>query len=760
MQTSSLTARIEAELTERLNDVQRAAVLHDRGPLLIVAGAGSGKTRVITHRIAYLARIRNVRPWNICAVTFTNKAAGEMRERLGGLLGPMGGNVFVRTFHSLGLYVLSRHPELAGLKSGFTIIDQAAQISLLKRLLKDKRVDPARLSAQAVANVINRLRDDYVSPATPGARRDPFAAEMSEIYVEYARRLRAANSLDFADLLYETVRIFHEHPETLAHYQDLWQYLMIDEYQDTNRVQYLLGRLVAQARENIMVVGDDDQSIYSWRGADISNILSFNRDYPSAKILRLEENYRSTPVILRAASSIIANNKERHPKTLFTRREAGEPARLAVYEDETDEAASVVSRIQSLHSQGVSYRDCAIFYRTNAQSRVFEKALREQGLPYVLVGDIRFYERKEIKDMIAYLSVIINPADELALERIINAPARGVGETGFAKLVNLARSHNITLLEALSHSHELPNFRAHKQVLELQRKFAAWRAMFEAGQPPSKIAEAALRESGYLEALQKESGHENEGRIENLMEFVAGLQRYEQDYAESAAAAYDPDQDPAQYDPETAGPRAGAPNLADYLQRISLYTSDTETTAEDACVYLMTLHNAKGLEFPNVFITGVEEGYMPHSLALEEGGLEEERRLMYVGLTRAEERLFLSTCRRRFVFGGFQDRLPSRFLKEMDPDVFESGAAPTAVRRPTATPRAGAGANQIQWKSSPAAALTFAPGDRIRHAKYGPGRITEAEKAPAGQKVTIRFDADGQARKFLTAYTPLTLLDP
>ncbi len=800
--TRTLKDHIADELTGKLNEVQRTAVLHDEGPLLIVAGAGSGKTRVITHRIAYLARIRDVFPWKIAAVTFTNKAAGEMRERLEALMGPMAQNVFVRTFHSLGLYVLTRHAQLAGLKSGFTVLDQQAQAQLLKRIMKERKIDPKQLSHQAIASEINRARDAFQAPAEYAANHKDIYSEMiADVYTEYMARLRENNAVDFGDLQFETLRIFQRYPEVLADYRKLWRYFMIDEYQDTNRVQYLLGKMIAEEHRNIMVVGDDDQSIYSWRGADITNILSFEEDYPEAKILRLEENYRSTPLILKAASSVIANNKARREKTLFTRSAGGQRIHQTAYDDETQEAMNIVSRARSCKSKGVKYKDMAVFYRTNAQSRVFEKVLRENNINYVLVGALRFYERKEIKDLLAYLNVIINPADDLSLERIINTPARGVGDTGLGRLQNLARMAGSSVLEALPRAGEIPNFRAAKKVQTLFEQFREWRALHEAGELPSIIASQVLKESGYLSTLQQDPSHEAPARIENLNEFVGALQQYEQEFDEREISAYDPGVDPERFSviPDTgeivaqnqsagdAVPQAPAvdsggqesfsgPNLADYIQRISLYTTDTEgagggeaTDEPEDFLYLMTLHNAKGLEFPVVFLSGLEEGYLPHSLSVEENNIEEERRLVYVGITRAREQLFLSYARRRWMFGSGQDRMASRFLDEIDPDVVEQeesrsaygGGYGGAAGYGTRSPRASAGVGRMEWKSGPAGksgggGAKFAGGDRVHHQKYGPGSIVATEQTPTGQKVTILFDGEDRERNFLTMYTPLT----
>ncbi|MCB1326553.1 MAG: UvrD-helicase domain-containing protein [Spirochaetales bacterium] len=727
----ALKERIESELLEGLNPVQREAVLHDRGPLLIVAGAGSGKTRVITHRIAYLVRLRDVRAYNVAAVTFTNKAAQEMRERLSQLMGPLGSEVFVRTFHSLGLHILSRNAEAAGLRSGFSVIDTSGQNTVLKAILKEWRIEGDGISPAAIAHRINQARDALVGPAEYAREADDFYTRaVARVYPEYIKRLRAINAVDFGDLLFETVSLLESNSEVLEKYQRLWQYFMIDEYQDTNHAQYMLGRLIARNHENIMVVGDDDQSIYSWRGANIANILEFEKDYGSAKVLRLEENYRSTARILSAANSVIKNNEQRRAKTLFTTREEGAHLEYQAFPDDESEARSVVSRLQSLRSRGYSYADMAVFYRTNAQSRVFESALREAGVPYLLVGDIRFYERKEIKDLLAYLQVIVNPADDLSLERIINVPPRGLGNVGLDRLRNHAIQKGQPLASILEAADQVPNLRGYRKVQTLGQLLEEWSAAARLGSAPSELAESVLDRTGYLQMLRADTSPDAPGRIDNLYELIGSMRSFEEERA-------------------SRGPEARA-DLAEFLQTVSLETS-VEGEASEPGVFLMTLHNAKGLEYPIVFLTGFEEGYLPHSLSVDEGNTEEERRLLYVGITRARDQLFLSACRRRRVFGSYQDRLPSRFLEELEPGVFSNPPV-----RGSGAPRAAAGMGRIAWKEE-ARPENYRAGERVRHARYGPGTIRTVENTVAGQKLAIAFDSDEERneRAFLARYTPL-----
>lgn len=764
---SDFRAQLETELLGGLNEVQRAAVTHDRGPLLIVAGAGSGKTRVITHRIAYLCRIKNVAPYRIVAVTFTNKAAEEMRHRLETLMGPMARDVYVRTFHSLGLYLLTRNAQAAGFKSNFSIYDSAAQTSLLKSILKDFKIDSQQIAPGYAADLINKARDSLIAPEKYVAEGF-YAEELSRIYREYIKRLRANNALDFGDLLYESVRLLLRNDEVRERYQTLWRYLMIDEYQDTNFAQYKLGQLIAAEHRNIAVVGDDDQSIYSWRGADVSNILNFEKDHQGCRVLKLEENYRSTAPILHAAAAVIAHNEKRLNKTIYTTRDGGEPLRFTMYDNEYAEAEAIVSRIRSLRRQGRSLADMAVFYRTNAQSRVFEQLLLEQNLPFVLVGSFRFFERKEIKDILAYLAVIVNPADSISLERIINVPGRGVGDTSVERLQAFAAAEGISLLEAMGRASEIPRMRPASTLKALQRLFSEWQAMHTAGESPARIVEDLLDRSGYLSSLKKEHSPEAASRLDNISQFVDAIMEYEEQFSAPVLAADGPvveDGGPvvAADAPvvEDEGQNPTHPNLEDYLQKLALFTSDTETGVNrptDDPLLLMTLHNAKGLEFPTVFLTGMEEGYLPHSLSIEDGNIEEERRLLYVGITRAKEDLFLSACRSRRIFGSFQPRRVSRFLDEIPPEDLLRDGSGSAI---SGTPRAG-DARQAGARTRPNDAFTqtlsYSVGERVEHRKYGLGVISAVEETVAGQKVSVHFGPDEGTKHFLTRYTPMRKL--
>ena len=767
VQKESPQSEIETELLAPLNPVQRQGVAHVNGPLLIVAGAGSGKTRVITHRIAYLVRVHGLSPWNIAALTFTNKAAEEMRIRLEGLIGPMARNVFVRTFHSLGLYIISHNPEALGLKSGFSIVDQSGQKSLIKSILKEEKLEQNFLEPAAIANQINKARDSMMSPDALIHAKVGYAEEMAHIYKIYIRRLRRNNSLDFGDLLYESVRLMEKDPELQKRYSQLWRHFLIDEYQDTNHVQYRLGRLIAKDHKNIMVVGDDDQSIYSWRGADIQNILSFEKDYPHAKILKLEENYRSTAVILQAASSLIANNSQRRDKTLFTSKtfKEGSPIFYQSYDDENTEAYGVTQQIMDYRSRQIPLEQMAIFYRTNAQSRVFERILRENNLPYVIVGDIRFYERKEIKDLLAYLSLIVNPEDDLSLERIINVPARGIGQTGLRHLQALALSQDKSLLASLLEAESIPNLRSHRRMKALHGLFQNWRKLHLAGLPPSEIAERVIEDSGYLEALRNDASFESEGRIANLSEFISSLKEYEEEYSQSASEEYDS----KEIENAEIEDRPLQPDLGDFLQSIALYTNEKkENTADESCLYLMTLHNAKSLEYRCVFLCGAEEDYLPHKLSVGEGNIEEERRLLYVGITRAREYLHISYARERRLFGSLQPRLPSPFIEEIDPELFATKPQNTHRSHSTYEPSASftrgsaktafarSGGHALREAARPLDLETYSPGEQVYHQRYGQGIVLKAEKMPIGQKLCIQFESESRTRLFLSQYTPLS----
>lgn len=729
--------QIEDDLLRGLNPVQREAVLHETGPLLILAGAGSGKTRVITHRIAYLIRIRKVRPGSIAAVTFTNKAAREMADRLAALIGPLAEKVTVRTFHSLGLYIIRNHYKEAGLSSNFSIYDSAAQKALVKQILKEQKIEKGFLSPEAVISRMEKARDSLRGLADFESARDPYSLAIRDIYSIYKERLRANNAVDYSDLIFESVLLLRNNEEVRSYYADRWQHFLIDEYQDTNHAQYVLGSVITAKHKNIVVVGDDDQSIYSWRGADLRNILEFEQQYPETKVLKLEENYRSTPEILKIASSVIANNAQRKEKTLFTSQPAGEKVKVSIFDNEHDEARVVVSKIRTYRRDGIRLADMAVFYRTNAQSRVFEDMLREANLPYVLYGGFRFYDRKEIKDMIAYLQVLVNPGDDVSFARIINVPARGIGEKSVEKIRMEAAIRSVSLFDQTGDAASVPGLRSHSKLTDLYEKFLSWQSIAET-ELPSEVAGRVFEQSGLMQSFQDDSDPEARSRLENLYEFIGSIQEYEQSLSNT--------------------PGSPRPTLADYLQTISLYTSESNPDSDtdpSQSVQLMTLHNAKGLEFPVVFLTGLEEGLLPHQLSMDDS-VEEERRLVYVGVTRAKEILHLSWCRFRRIAGQLQPRAASRFIEETGLSELPGREKRTVIA--DSAPFAG----NIRIRNQEAAETAvsqYREGDRVRHKKYGNGTVRSLEKTVAGFKLFILFDdedpVNGRQRAFLEKYTPL-----
>ncbi|MGE5554308.1 MAG: DNA helicase PcrA [Betaproteobacteria bacterium] len=721
-----------------LNEEQRAAVTHGDGPLLILAGAGSGKTRVLTHRIAYLVRERGVPPENILAVTFTNKAAGEMKKRVEQLLGHSAAGMWVMTFHSACGRILRRHGDRIGLPSNFVIFDTSDQVACVKEALREFDLDQQNFVPRAVLEHISRAKNELQGPEEYAtAAGDFFEKTVAKLFFRYQELLRQNKALDFDDLLVETVRLFRETPEVLALYQERFRYLLIDEYQDTNHAQYTLVNLLAARHRNLAVVGDDNQSIFGWRGADIRNILAFERDYPDCRVVKLERNYRSTQNILSAANRVISYNLARTDKNLWTDRGDGEPLTVYLAQDDRDEARFVAEEIQRLTRTGYNYSDVALLYRTNAQSRSFEEVFLHYGLPYAVVGTVRFYERKEIKDLLAYLRVLYNPDDSVSLRRIINVPKRGFGATSLAKLENFALEQGLSLYQAILQAGAIPGLGA-KAVATL-KEFAQLleRLVERASQVPvAELATMVLRETGYEAELLAERSVEAQARLENLEEFV------------NTATEFDS--------------RTDEPSLGLFLEQVALL-SDADTYDPTAGgVTLMTLHSAKGLEFPVVFLVGMEEGTFPHSRStLEPEELEEERRLCYVGLTRAMDRLYLTAARQRFVHGRFEDRLPSRFLEEIPRELRrELGLS----RRPAPPSWAAAAASTAEPRRAPAAGtgaaraegvLDLRPGEKVVHPRWGAGTVVAVEGEGANATLTVAFPGEG-IKRLLASYAPLT----
>ncbi len=713
--------------TEILNDVQSAAVRQTDGPVLIFAGAGSGKTRVLTHRIAYLLGEMRVAPERVLAVTFTNKAAGEMKSRLHAMIGPAARDLWVGTFHAMCVRILRRDGSRAGIGRSFAVIDDSDQRQLVKEILDDLDYDERQLAASACLAEIDKAKNALLWPEEYAQRQTSFVGErIANVYAEYQRRLAESNSLDFDDLIVRTIDLLERDAATREKYQDRFEYVLVDEYQDVNAAQYRLVALLAGRHGNITVVGDDDQSIYSWRGSDYRMILRFEEDFHGATIFKLEENYRSTQRILDAANTLVANNQSRAPKRLFTTRGEGEPITLYPAATERDEARYVVEKVKSLVRDGAAYRDFVVLYRTNAQSRVFEEALLAEGIPYRVVGGVGFYARTEIKDIIAYLRYIVNSSDALAFKRIVNVPRRGIGQQTLAALVQAASAARVSVGEAIFDS-ELLRTAVPKKLKELERfadLIAEIRKIAESGSVADLLV-AVMERSGYVRELQSEDTHDARARLENLSELVGVAREYEASDEE--------------------------PSLAGFLANIAL-VSDLDALEEDASyVTLMTLHSAKGLEFPSVFLTGLEEGVFPHSRTLTEPAeLEEERRLAYVGITRAIDRLFLTYASRRALFGNTYAYPKSRFIDELPAlEVLESDSVP--LPRP-----AGGRWREVAIHESAGAGvhLGLKAGDRVRHPKWGEGRIENIVGAGGDGLVTIDFPNVGQ-KMLMLKYAPL-----
>ncbi len=700
-----------------LNPAQREAVLATEGPVLVVAGAGSGKTRVLTYRIAHLVSAIGVKPQEILAITFTNKAAGEMRERLEGALGGIARTMWVMTFHSACGRILRTEAPKLGYRSNFTIYDQADQVRLVKQCLEELERDPKRFVPRGIHAQISNAKNLLITPDDYKTRISSFYDQtVADVYEAYQRRLFGSNAVDFDDLLMLTVQVLERFPEARNRWQKAFRYVLVDEYQDTNHAQYRLLQLLAGEHRNVFAVGDPDQSIYAFRGADIRNIMEFERDFGGAKQIALEQNYRSTNAILRAANAVISENRERKPKNLWSELGEGDPVRVVEVEDEHAEARFVAAEIAGLVEADFSGSEIAIFYRTNAQSRVLEDVLVRQDIPYQVIGGPKFYERAEIKDAIAYLQVLDNPTDAISLTRIANRPRRGIGDASLARLQTYADAHGLSLWEALEHPEEAGCGGAPLKAIDKFRTLMQ-SSMAGAGElPVPEILESVLDRSGYFEALEAERTIEAQGRMENLQELV-GVAREYQGSAEN-------------------------PTLSEFLQQISLYSDQDAIEEERSLVTLMTLHNAKGLEFRAVFLIGMEEGVFPHSRSIEEQGLEEERRLCYVGLTRAQERLVLTHAAARSLWGSRGYNLPSRFLDELPQEEVERDRL-----RPSSW--TGYGAPTVTVRRDVPALST---GDSVRHSTLGEGVVTAIA---ADGIVTVRFADDGVERRLMLEYAPL-----
>jgi DNA helicase-2/ATP-dependent DNA helicase PcrA len=721
-------------LVDQLNPTQFDAVTHTEGPLLILAGAGSGKTRVLTHRIAYLLEQGLAAPDEVLAITFTNKAAKEMKERVALLVGPDSRKMWVSTFHAFCARILRVHAEKLGYRREFTIYDSADQTRLVKRCIIELGKDPKRFNPRSFHAQISSAKNLLLDSSDYLRQTEGYMAEnVAEVYDLYQKRLYENNAMDFDDLIMQTVALLELFPEVRERYQRRFKYIHVDEYQDTNHAQYRLVNALAAAHRNLCVVGDDDQSVYSWRGADISNILNFERDYPEAKVVKLEQNYRSTQTILGAANAVVSNNASRKAKELWTAGDEGERIRVFTAADDYAEARFVVSEVLRLAGSGASLRDVAVFYRTNAQSRTLEDVLVREGVPYQIVGGVRFYERAEVRDAMAYLAVISNKDASVSLERIVNVPKRGLGATSVARLQEYASREGISLYDALADAGEAGlTGKASAACLKVRNLFEGWRVAAREV-PPAEIIEAVLEESGYKAELTAENTVEAESRLENLEELV------------NAAAEYE----------RVAGAEA---TLDGFLQEQALFSEADKLTGEGK-VTLMTLHNAKGLEYDHVFVVGMEEGTFPHARSLDEQNLEEERRLCYVGITRARKTLTLTYARIRSTYGEREYQMASRFLSEI-PEKFKVGTVPStfakrggwggALSGGSGSASPGRARPERAANMSTAGAIAFSAGEKVRHAKFGVGEVVEAGDG----RVVVRFGT--QERIFVPELAPLS----
>ncbi|MDP4171251.1 MAG: DNA helicase PcrA, partial [Bacillota bacterium] len=712
------------KLLNGLNPEQQNAVKATDGPLLIMAGAGSGKTRVLTHRIGYLMVEKGIAPYNILAITFTNKAAREMRDRISKMMGGVAEQIWISTFHSMCVRILRRDIDRIGFNRNFTILDTTDQLSVIKGILKDKNIDPKQLDPRAVLGSISSAKNELIEPEdfakTAG---DYYQKRVSEVYEEFQRRLRKNQALDFDDLIMKTIQLFTRVPEVLEYYQRKFQYIHVDEYQDTNRAQYLLVKLLASRFKNLCVVGDSDQSIYRWRGADIANILSFEKDYPNAQAIFLEQNYRSTKRILLAANEVISKNMNRKPKNLWTENDEGNKIIYYRADSEQGEAQFVAGKIKEMVRDGKKQSDIAILYRTNAQSRVMEEVLLKSNIDYTIVGGTKFYDRKEIKDMLAYLRLISNPDDDISLQRVINVPKRAIGSTSVDKIANFAAMHDLSLYQALE-SIELIGLspKTTKAAAEF-RDLIKGHTQMQEFLTVTELVEDVLEKSGYREMLKAEKSLEAQSRLENLDELLSVTKNFEETNEDKTLVGFLTD-------------------LA-LVADIDSMNDDGEKAEE---VVLMTLHSAKGLEFPVVFLIGLEEGVFPHSRSLmEEAEMEEERRLAYVGITRAEQQLFMTNAQMRTLFGRTNMNPPSRFIKEIPEDLmdgvepvkkastplgsrgtsfgsagksFGTPASGPAMRKPVSRPvMASTGGDALGWKV----------GDKAEHGKWGIGTVVSVK---------------------------------
>lgn len=737
---------------DTLNKPQKEAVFHTEGPLLILAGAGSGKTRVLTHRIAYLIEEKGVNPWNILAITFTNKAAEEMRQRVDSLVGIGAESIWVSTFHSMCVRILRRYIDRLGYDNRFTIYDTDDQKTLMKEVCRKTDIDTKRFKERMLLSVISSAKNEMILPEEfeLNAGGDFVQLKIAKVYKEYEAQMRANNALDFDDLLVKTVQLLETQPDVRENYQERFRYIMVDEYQDTNTVQFRLVSLLAGKYRNLCVVGDDDQSIYKFRGANIRNILDFEKEFSDAKVIKLEQNYRSVGNVLEVANSVIRNNKGRKEKTLWTDNEKGEKIRLRQFDTAYDEAQFIAEDIKDETAQGANYSDHAVLYRTNAQSRLLEEKFVAMNIPYKIVGGINFYSRREIKDVLSYLKTIDNGKDDLAVRRIINVPKRGIGLTTINRIQESAAARGIGFYDALSAPDLIPGIGRSASKLD---SFAALIEYFKGRSEESGVTDLlteVIEKTGYTESLEADDPEELEARVQNIDELVSKVAVYE----------------------ESCSDRGERPTLSGFLEEVAL-VADIDSVAEDRdYVILMTLHSAKGLEFPHVYLAGMEDGLFPSYMSIsgdDPEELEEERRLCYVGVTRAEEKLTLTCARMRLVRGERQYNSMSRFIKEMPSALIDTGKREGGFSQNVSLGEKRTYSSEVSgykrsaYAQKPAFAaiqkgsglmakksegLSYGVGDRVRHVKFGDGTVTEIKEGGRDYEVTVQFDTAGVRKMF------------
>jgi len=710
------------DILSGLNPQQAVAVTSTEGPLLILAGAGSGKTRVLTHRIAYLIKEMGVSPDNILAITFTNKAAGEMKDRLAQMVGYISSQMWISTFHSACVRILRRDADIIGYKRSFTIYDSADQRTLVQNIIKDMNLDEKKYPPRAIQERISQAKNQLYTPEMFDREASGYYdSKVAEVYYRYQESLKANNCMDFDDLIMQAVILFGKSREILGFYQNKFRYVMVDEYQDTNHAQYMFVKLLTETHRNLCVVGDDDQSIYGWRGADINNILDFEKDFPEAKVIKLEQNYRSTKNILDAANQLVSHNRGRKGKSLWTDNCRGDKVTIYIAPTERGEAEFVAGEIRKLqHSENRGLDEFAVFYRTNAQSRVIEECFMREGIPYNIVGTLKFYDRREIKDLIAFLRVIVNPADTLSMARIINVPKRGIGQVTWSRLEGYAQQKGITISQALVEAENIPNLgRVKAAVLELGSILQTLRDEHDKV-TVTKLVMDVLSLTGYLAELEAEKTEEAYMRIENIQEFLSVTQEYDR-----------------------GNPDNG---LLEFLETIALI-SDVDSYSEGGgSVVLMTLHTAKGLEFPVVFITGMEEGVFPHSRSISsEPEIEEERRLCYVGMTRAREKLYLTYTRQRTLYGNTLINEPSRFINEIPQELVSKKGESVSV--------SCWGSSKVEEKPQGGKLADFAPGDKVFHTIWGSGTVVSVG-ANGSDTIKVAFPDKG-VKDLLPQYAPI-----